>query len=214
MPIDNGRRRCARSGSAGNKAVRRVERPGRCRRPQGAAAILRVGGHINRLAEVVELLRRTVQREVDRLVERRRRESDIGHVENPASGVGVAGRVADVASTFDTHPQRDVVDDEVAQLFAAVGVWQPSGPGVPLLRHLDIDGNGRGRSNLAAGVTIRRQRGIGHRCDIDRIGAVELCDGIGQSVPAGVTDGVPDGKPCIGVAVGSALHIDVRGVSC
>ena len=161
------------------------------------------------------MLRRAVQREVDRLAERRRIEGDIGNdIENPAARVGVAGRVANIAPTFDAHPQRDVVDDEVAQLFAAVGVWQITGAGVPLLRHRDIDGNGRGRRNLAAGVAIRRHRGISHRRDVDRIGAVELRDGIGQPVPAGVADGVPDGKTGIGVAVGGALHIDVRGVGC
>ena len=106
--MGNGRRRDAGDRLAIDEARGGAQRPRRCRGLLDAARILRVGDDADRLVEVRQLGTGAVEREADRLLQRGGVERRIRRIEDPAASIGVARRVADVATAFDGNPDGDV----------------------------------------------------------------------------------------------------------
>ena len=164
--------------------------------------------------QAVELVGRSVQSEIDRLVHRSAIEGDVRDVEDPAAGIGVADRVADIAPAFNDHADGHIVDDEIAQLLAAVGIRQTAGGRIPLLRDRHIDRQRRCVIDNATGIGVCGHRRVRHRAHGDRISTVELRHGCRQSALARIADFVLDGEIGARIAVGGTLHVDIGGVSC
>ena len=169
----------------------------------GAAGIgvARIRGDRDVIVQARNQAWRTNQLKADGLCIRRRIERlTARHIDDPSTTTGI-NRVG------DDDARRYVIDDEVKQFFATVGILPV---GIVGLRHGHRHVNGRTDGNRIRRRNVGRHRGVGHRRHDDRIGGVELLRHRRQRAVVGrIGHRVTNCEAAVRVAVSRALHENI-----